>query len=104
MKIIVFTVASILFLFGCNNLMPFSKDQYIGDYVGYKREGQGTYIFSNGDRYEGKFLNDHFSGYGKLYFSNGDVYEGDFKESKRSGIGFQKFYNGKIYRLSLIHI
>ena len=32
-----------------------AKGQYVGEYKDGKRDGQGTYIFSNGDKYVGEF-------------------------------------------------
>ena len=39
-------------------------DIYDGDWKNYIREGQGIYIYPNGNRYEGEFKNHKFEGNG----------------------------------------
>jgi hypothetical protein len=52
---------------------------YEGDFVKDKFEGNGKYIFSNGDYYIGEFLNDVRHGKGKEYNKNNTLkFEGYF--------------------------
>ena len=63
------------------------KGQYAGEYKDGKRDGQGTYIFSNGDKYVGEFQDGQRHGQGTYTFSNGDKYVGEFKDGQRQGQG-----------------
>ena len=44
---------------------------YVGAWVDNKKDGEGTYIDSDGQIYVGGFLNDNFQGHGALFASNG---------------------------------
>ena len=37
------------------------------------RNGQGTYIYANGDKYVGQFKNDNYDGFGTLYNADGSI-------------------------------
>ena len=39
-------------------------------------EGNGIYIFSNGERYEGELLEGKKEGLGSFFYNDGNVYEG----------------------------
>jgi hypothetical protein len=45
--------------------------KYEGDFDNGLKQGQGTYVWDNGDRYDGKFANDRPDGIGKYHFANG---------------------------------
>ena len=47
-----------------------------------KREGQGTYTFSDGKKYTGSFKNGKMHGPGILTSSSGNTYEGKWKNGK----------------------
>ena len=49
-----------------------SHDDWTADDV---EEGQGTFIFANGDRYEGRWNNGERGGKGRITRTNGDVQE-----------------------------
>lgn len=60
----------------------------------YEREGEGIYIYPNGDRYEGSWKYDKRHGEGKMYYKLGSAhelaggyYEGTFVDDKIEGIG-----------------
>ncbi len=55
-------------------------DRYEGDFKNDKREGNGKYFYKNGNRYEGTFKDDQFDGYGIFFWNNGDRYEGEYKK------------------------
>ena len=94
-----------------------SGDRYEGQWKDGKRDGQGTWFFTNGDRYEGQWKDNKQHGRGThyfangnryesewkrgernvrltWYFTNGDRYEGDWKDGKRDGQGAYYFSNG----------
>ena len=53
-------------------------EQYIGELKENLKNGNGTYIYGNGDRYIGEWLNDLRHGKGKFYYRNGEMYIGDW--------------------------
>lgn len=57
-------------------------EQYIGEKNNNKRNGQGTYIYGNGDRYIGGWFNDSRQGKGKFYYRNGELYIGEWYNIK----------------------
>ena len=53
--------------------------KFEGDFINDKYEGNGKYIFENGNYYIGEFKNDLKHGKGIIYYKNGNIkYEGDF--------------------------
>jgi len=44
--------------------------------------GQGTYIYPNGEKYEGDWKNGKYHGHGTYSWSNGNKYVGEFKDNK----------------------
>lgn len=65
-------------------------------------DGQGEYIWANGNSYLGEFKNGSQNGYGvwkkQQKKSDGEVHEGYFTNGKKDGIGITKFQNGNYYR------
>lgn len=50
------------------------------------KEGNGKYIFQNGDVYDGNWVDDKKNGRGKYYYaSSGDCYEGEWRNNVKSG-------------------
>jgi len=45
-------------------------------------EGNGTYIFDNGNRYEGEFLDGMFHGKGVIYFKGAGKFEATWDHGK----------------------
>lgn len=63
----------------------------------YRRSGQGSITWPNGDSYEGDFVSDKLSGNGVYTFQSGDVYEGEFVEGKKHGKGKYTAFDGSYY-------
>ena len=63
----------------------------------YRRSGQGSITWPNGDSYEGDFVSDKLSGNGVNTFQSGDVYEGEFVEGKKHGKGKYTAFDGSYY-------
>ena len=59
--------------------------------------GEGTYIWSNGDKYYGSWINGEFNGSGKFLWFDGRSYSGDWLNNKKHGEGVFKWKNGAIY-------
>ena len=59
--------------------------------------GQGTYIFSDGENYVGEWKDGEENGQGTYTFSDGAKYVGEFKFGKRNGQGTYTFYDGGKY-------
>jgi hypothetical protein len=52
------------------------KYGYSGEWRDNKKEGNGSYIYSNGERYEGGWQRDKKHGFGTYKYRNGDSYSG----------------------------
>ena len=59
--------------------------------------GQGTYLFVDGNKYVGEFKDGKQYGQGTFTFAHGDKYVGEFKDGKMHGQGTYTFANGQIY-------
>ncbi|GFR44359.1 hypothetical protein Agub_g5580 [Astrephomene gubernaculifera] len=71
---------------------------YVGDYVGGRRHGFGTYTYPNSFfQYEGQWVNGKKHGLGKLTMRDGAYYEGEFVEGEIMGQGTRRFANGDVY-------
>ena len=57
------------------------------DWVNGKRNGQGTYYFSNGNHYVGGFVNNKRHGQGIFYYINGNRYTGEWDNGKQLKTG-----------------
>ena len=67
---------------------------YIGQFKNGKKHGKGIIYYKNGNiMYEGDFINDKREGNGKLILKNGQYYIGEFKNNKKHGKGIE--YNNK---------
>lgn len=60
-------------------------------------DGNGTYIFENGDKYNGSWKKGVMVGYGVYEFVNGDVYKGAWKGGLMHGRGTYRYNNGDKY-------
>ena len=59
--------------------------KYEGDWINDKKEGNGKYIWEDGNYYIGQFKNGLRNGKGTEYYSNGNIkYEGDWINGKFS--------------------
>lgn len=59
--------------------------------------GNGRFLYANGDRYLGEFKDSVSHGRGAYYFHNGDLYKGQFKKGERHGFGNMTWKNGDKY-------
>lgn len=94
--------------------------KYEGEFLDGLKQGNGVYIWDNGDRYDGRFVADRPEGTGKYHFANGDsytgevkagvivgrgtyttkggdVFDGSFASGKPHGVGVYRFANGDRY-------
>lgn len=60
-------------------------------------EGNGTYLFENGDQYKGQWKKGLPFGYGVYEFTSGDVYKGAWKDGQMEGRGTYTYNNGDKY-------
>jgi hypothetical protein len=77
-------------------------DRYEGFFKNSKFHGQGLMLWNNGggsgySGYKGKFLEGYIDGYGLYAFANGDTYEGVFEKGKFHGQGIYKYKSGGSY-------
>lgn len=65
-------------------------------------DGQGEYIWANGNSFLGEFKVGNPNGYGvwkkQQKKADGEVHEGYFSNGKKDGLGITKFANGNFYR------
>lgn len=71
-----------------------SGNRYEGELRDSKRQGRGTFTFTNGTRCEGEFRNDLLNGRGVCIFPSGNRYEGDFRDNRREGRGVFTYQDG----------
>lgn len=71
--------------------------KYEGEWSEGLKQGQGVYVWENGDRYEGAFAGDRPDGKGKYRFANGDAYEGEVKQGVIAGRGTYVARNGDTF-------
>eukprot|EP01083_Nonionella_stella_P003437 9862_1 len=77
-------------------------DEYEGQFKDNRREGTGTYRYSNGNVYVGEFVSNFRTGWGKYAWldnstRNGDEYEGQFKRGLQHGTGTYRYSDGDVY-------
>ena len=63
----------------------FLFNRYIGEWKNGKRNGYGTFYYSNGAKYEGTWKNDNKEGFGIFTFNDGTKFIGLFKEDHFCG-------------------
>lgn len=71
--------------------------KYEGEWNDGLKQGQGVYVWENGDRYEGSFAGDRPDGKGKYTFANGDAYDGEVKQGVIAGRGVYVARNGDTF-------
>jgi hypothetical protein len=71
--------------------------KYEGDFSDGLKQGEGTYVWENGDRYQGRFSADRPDGKGKYQFANGDAYEGEVQAGVINGRGSYATKNGDVF-------
>ena len=58
---------------------------------------KGIIYYKNGNiKYEGDFINDKYEGNGKYIYENGEYYIGEFKNGLKHGKGIEYYKNGNI--------
>ena len=72
-------------------------DRYYGNWKNGKTHGKGTKLWSDGREYAGTFKNDELHGEGSLYYPDGKRYEGEFSNGKRHGEGIFTYPDGSAY-------
>jgi hypothetical protein len=81
-----------------NGLFKFPNgDQYDGQWVNGKPQGQGTYIFLSGDKYFGGFIAGKREGMGRYVWIKGGIYVGNWKLDKRDGYGKYTWLSSAAY-------
>lgn len=73
-------------------------EKYIGNWIMDKKNGIGTYYFSDNTIYSGNFKDNDFHGFGKCTWSNGSSYEGDWMINKMHGNGVYTSQKGFILK------
>ncbi len=71
-------------------------DKYVGQWQDGKRSGDGVYTWSDGDKYEGKYVAGSRSGLGAYTWSDGAKYVGEYLSNLRSGLGTYTATNGSL--------
>ena len=81
----------------------YKGDVLEGEWKNGRLNGQGTYIYADGNRYQGEFKDGKPNGQGTYYYLadnqfKGDRYQGEFKDGKPNGQGTATFANGDRYQ------
>lgn len=84
------TIASLL-------LVGITSYSYAQCTTGNCFDGNGSYLFENGDLYNGLWKKGIPNGYGVYEFANGDVYKGAWKSGLMEGRGTYRYTNGDKY-------
>ncbi len=72
--------------------------RYEGNFKNSKYDGEGFFLFENGDKYRGSFKDDMITGKGEYsYFESGDIYKGEFKDDLMDGKGVYTTKKGNRY-------
>ena len=71
--------------------------QYNGEWKNGKSNGQGCFIYSNGDRYKGSWANGQMDGHGKYSFQSSETYDGGWKLNRHHGDGKFTYESGNVY-------
>lgn len=85
------TTFTLLFAFGLSNFVNAQCT------TGNCFDGNGSFLFENGDLYNGQWKKGVQLGYGVYEFANGDVYKGSWKDGMMDGRGTYRFANGDKY-------
>jgi hypothetical protein len=72
-------------------------DKYVGETKDGLPNGHGTYTLSSGAKYVGAFKDGNFNGQGTSTWPNGQKYVGEWKDSKKNGQGTYTWPNGEKY-------
>ncbi len=99
-RLIFIAVTLMVFCISCSTMQkPEQKTGYSGDLVDGKKNGKGTYVYSDGEWYAGEWKDDKWHGKGKFYRANGDVYyDGEWNEGNKHGKGTYIYSDGSRYK------
>lgn len=86
-----------LLIFIVLSTTAYAQGHYTGSYANGKKNGQGTYVWDNGDKYVGNWVNDSICGQGTYYWHTGEVYVGEWHNDKKHGQGKMTWPDGLIY-------
>lgn len=73
------------------------KSYLIGEWQDNKKDGNGIYLWANGDKYVGERKNGFKSGQGEKICANGNKYTGEWENDKKNGQGTYTWANGDKY-------
>ena len=62
-----------------------------------QKNGQGCYLWYNGNFYNGNWEQGRITGNGTLFYANGGILKGNFLDGKLSGLGRSIYQNGDSY-------
>ena len=71
-------------------------EKYVGQWKDEGFHGQGTYTLPNGYKYVGEWKNDKKSGQGTYTYTSGNKYVGEWKDGKKDGQGTFTFADGTV--------
>lgn len=69
----------------------------VGKWTDNTKDGNGTYLWANGDKYTGECKDGIKSGQGEKTWSNGDKYVGEWENDMRNGQGTFTWADGDMY-------
>lgn len=72
-------------------------EKYTGEWNRGMYDGQGTYTWANGDKYEGQWKTEVFEGQGTYTWVSGSFYTGEWKAGVKEGQGTYTWTNGDRY-------
>ena len=77
--------------------LELDRDSYVGNFVEGKRQGTGTYTWSDGDKYVGSWKEDEMNGYGTYYWGDVQRLAGNFVDNKPNGTCYYYTSDGTRY-------
>ena len=75
----------------------YSNGHYIGEFKNQKANGQGTFVWDDGDKYIGEWKDGNRTGQGIYIWNDGSKYTGDFLNGERTGKGTMNYSDGGKY-------
>ena len=75
----------------------YANGRYSGEWEKGKKQGKGTFIWSDGVIYEGEWKNGRPHGQGSGTLPDGRKYVGEYKDGKRHGQGTYTHHDGRKY-------
>jgi hypothetical protein len=73
------------------------KSKKEGCISGDCENGQGTYVYDNGEKYVGQWKDEGFHGQGTFTYASGSKYVGEWKDDNRNGQGTSTYADGGKY-------